>query len=151
MKMSLSIDIEASTQAVWDVIADIENAADRIRGINSLEVLEPATGPSIVGLKWKETRTFAGRDATETMWITAAEEPSYYDTRAESHGSIYQTRMSVDPTSDGAGSRLTMTFEGTPQTFGAKLLWALTGWMATKPMKKALTEDLEDIKKAAEA
>ena len=148
MKMSLSTDIVASPQDVWKTIADIEGSADTIRAIEMIEVLEPATGPSITGLKWRETRTMFGKEATEVMWITEAIEPSHYVTRAESHGSIYETRLSIDTTEDGCV--LTMSFEGTPQTFGAKVMWALTGWMAKGAMRKALTADLADIKSAAE-
>ncbi len=149
MKMSVSTDIQASPEAVWKIVSDIENAAATIRGITKVEVLEPATGPSLVGFKWRETRVMFGKEATEVMWVTAAQEPRFYDTRAESHGSIYEMRVAVEPA--GGGSRLTMTFEGTPQTMGAKIMWALTGWMAKGSMRKALSGDLADIKGAAEA
>lgn len=149
MQLSLSIGINASPSDVWTVIADIEHSADTIRGIDKIEVLERPKGPSITGLKWRETRTMFGREATEVMWVTDAKEPEHYDTRAESHGSVYVTRLSVGPIGDGA--RLTMAFEGVPQTFGSRLMWALTGWMARGAMRKALQADLEDIKAAAEA
>ncbi len=149
MKMSVSTDIQATPEAIWKKISDIEKSQSMIRAIEKIEVLEPATGPSIVGLKWRETRTMFGKAATEVMWVTAAEEPRFYDTRAQSHGAIYTTRLMVEPV--GAGSRLTMTFEGTPQTTGAKIMWALTGWMLKGSMRKALTQDLQDIKAAAES
>lgn len=149
MKMSLSIPIDASPKKVWSIISDIENSADTISGIDKVEVLEPAKGPSITGLKWKETRTMFGKEATEVMWITDAKAPEHYDTRAESHGSVYTTRLSLEPA--GKGATLTMSFEGVPQTFGAKVVWVLTGWMAKGAVRKAFQADLDDIKKAAEA
>lgn len=149
MQTQVSIDIAAAPDAVWQVITDIENAAQTIRGIDHVEVLTPAAGPSIVGLKWRETRTMFGKEATEVMWITAAEDARFYETRAESHGAIYVSRLSIEPTDDGC--TLTMSFDGQAVTFGAKVMWALTGWMAKGAMRKALSADLEDIKAAVEA
>lgn len=148
MEMSVSTDIEAPAETVWNIIADIEHAHETIEGIDRLEVLEPATGPSIIGLKWRETRTMFGKQATEVMWITDAEDASFYETRAESHGAIYKSRLELEP--NGNGTRLTMSFEATPETFGAKVMWVLTGWMAKGAMRKTLHKDLADIKTAAE-
>ncbi len=148
MHVSLAIDIDANPEQVWSVVSDIENSGGFIRAIDSIEVLEQATGPSIKGLKWRETRTMFGKEATEVMWITEAKEPEFYVTRAESHGSIYSTRLSIEAMY--GGSRLTMSFKGIPQTRGAKIMWFLTGWMAKGAMRKALQADLEDIRKAAE-
>ncbi len=148
MKMSASTAVAAKPSKVWKVITDIEHAADTISGIDAVEVLEkPKKG--VVGLKWKETRTFGGREATEVMWITDAKADAFYATRAESHGAVYLSRFDIEKTD--AGCTLTFTFDGTPQTFGAKVMWALTGWMMKGPMRKAVAADLADIKKAAEA
>ncbi len=149
MELSVSTEIRASPQAVWDVITDIEHSQDVISAIEGIEVLEPATGPSIVGLKWRETRTMFGKQATEVMWITAAEPTQYYETRAESHGAIYVTRLSVDTIGDA--TRLAMTFRGEPVTTGAKIMWALTGFMVKGSMRKALNKDLADIRAAVES
>ncbi len=149
MQVSVSTDISATPTAVWKVITDVDNWASTISGINKVEVLEPAKGPSIVGLKWRETRTMFGKEATEVMWITDAKKPSHYDTRAESHGAVYTTRMGLEKI-DG-GTRLSMTFNGEAQTTGAKIMWALTGWMAKGAMRKACNKDLADIKAAVEA
>ncbi len=148
MQLTMSIDIATPPESVWSIIADIEASQSVIQGIDSIEILEPASGPSITGLKWRETRTMFGREATEVMWITDAKENAHYDTRAESHGAVYTTRLAIEPTP--TGSTLSMTFEGIPQTTGAKVMWALTGWMAKGAMKKALAADLADIKASAE-
>lgn len=147
MNVEVKKSINASGDRVWKIISDINGSADVISGIEKIEVLEnPSDG--LVGLKWRETRTMFGKEATEVMWITDAEENASYQTRAESHGSIYVTKLQI--TDEGEGCVLAMSFEGTPQTFGAKLMWALTGFMARSSMKKALEKDLQDIKTAAE-
>jgi uncharacterized membrane protein len=145
---SRSIEIVAPAEAVWAVIADIQNAANVISGIKAIEILEAAPGPTISGIKWKETREWMGRDAVEVMWITDASPPSFYKTRAESHGSIYISSLELEPTT--TGTRLTMEFNCQPETFGAKLMWLLTGWMAKKAIRKVIDQDLADIKKAVE-
>lgn len=148
MKTSVSTDIQAPASKVWGLVTDIEGSKDRITGIEAIEIQErPHDG--LVGLKWKETRTMFGKAATEVMWVTACDEGRSYDVRAESHGAVYTTRIIVDETD--SGSRLTWEFEGLPQTTGAKILWALTGWMVKGSMRKALQKDVDDIKAAAEA
>lgn len=148
MHVTSFTNINASATDVWSVVSDIENAEARISGIKGVEILQQASGPSIVGLKWRETREWMGKDAVEVMWITDASEPAYYETRAESHGTIYTSRIELEtiPT----GTRLTMGFNGQPVTFGAKILWAMTGWMAKKASRKTIDQDLADIKAAVE-
>ena len=148
MQVTRFTEINASSSDVWSFVSDIENADTIISGIKEVEILEQAAGPSIVGMKWRETRKWMGKEAVEVMWITDASEPSYYETRAESHGSIYTSRIELETTS--TGTRLTMGFSGQPVTFGAKVLWALTGWMAKKDLRKTINQDLADIKGAVE-
>ena len=148
MHMNLEVPVQASKRDVWKLIADIEHAPSRISGIEEVEVLESPTD-GLVGLKWRETRKFAGKTATETMWVTEAVEDSHYRTEAQSHGSVYRSRMYVSD--DGDGTRLGMDFDCEPQTFGAKLIWAVFGFMFRGATRKALLQDLNDIKAAAEA
>ncbi len=149
MRVTVETDIQAPPEAVWRVVSDIENAAETIEAIEEIDILDHPTGPSITNLKWRETRTMFGKQATEVMWVTDAAEPSYYETRAESHGSVYQTRIALHA-HDG-GTRLSMAFEGQPMTLGAKITWALTGFVVKRMMRKALNQDLADIKAAVEA
>ena len=147
MKVSCQIQINAPKEKVWNIITNIEKAAEHISGIKSVEVLEkPDSG--VIGLKWKETREMFGKEAQETMWITEAIENSYYQTRAESHGAIYISKMAIDE--ENGTSTLTMSFDGTAQTTGAKIMSALMGWMFKKGTIKAIEKDLSDIKARAE-
>ena len=148
MQVQAQVDVRASRKVVWDVVTNIADAARTIRAVEKIEILErPASG--VVGLKWRETRTMFGKEATEVMWITRAEEPSFYETRAESHGAIYSTRIALDEAP--GGTRLSMTFGATPQTFGAKVMGAVFGLLMKGSMRKALLADLADVKAAAEA
>lgn len=144
---STSIEISKPKADVWSAITDIPNAAGMISGILSLEVLEnPEAG--LVGLKWKETRKMFGKEATEIMWITEAVDNEYYCTRAESHGSVYQTRLSLND--EEGNTRLTMAFTGEPQSMGAKILSFVMGGLMKGSMEKELQKDLVDIRNFVE-
>jgi uncharacterized membrane protein len=147
MRVTVEMEIAAPRADVWRLVTDIENAPATIKAIERVEVLErPRTG--IVGLKWRETRTMFGKTATEVMWVTNAVEGSHYETRAESHGSVYKTRIDLH---DRHGRTcLAMTFEGEPQSVGAKIMWGLTGFLFKGATRKALAKDLEDIRDALE-
>lgn len=147
MRVQVDVMIDAPRDEVWRLVSDIENASGVISGIEDVEVLErPASG--MRGLKWRETRTIFGKTAVETMWVTDADEGSFYTTEARSHGSIYRTKVSLTGT-DG-GIRLAMDFRGEGETLGAKLLSLLFAPLMKSAARKALQRDLEDVKAAAE-
>ena len=147
MELAVEVNVNAPAEAVWNIITDFENAADNISAIEELEILEtPESG--LVGTKWKETRTMFGKTATEEMWITEAVDGESYTAAAESHGCRYRSVMSVTP--QGDGSVLKMTFGGQAVSFGAKVMMILMGWMMKGASRKAILQDLEDIKKVAE-
>ena len=140
--------INASKEAVWTVITDIDHAAQTVSGIEEVEVIErPASG--LVGLKWRETRTLFGKTATEVMWITDAGEAEFYRTRAESHGAVYVTTMRITEQDDGC--LLTMALDSRPQSFAAKLMGIGFGLLFKGATRKAMLQDLNDIKAAVEA
>lgn len=147
MELKAQILINASKEKVWEIISNIEGSAENISAIQNIEVHEnPADG--LVGFKWTETRIMFGKSATETMWITDASVNEFYQTRAESHGAIYTSKLMV---SEQHGvTELTMRFIGEAQTFVSKLMSATLGAMFKNATKKALMKDLEDIKAAAE-
>lgn len=148
MKVKAQIQINAPKEVIWDVITDIENSDKNISGIKKIEILErPESGN--IGLKWRESREMFGKEATEDMWITEEQVNSYYQTRAESHGSVYVSRLSIDEKGDHC--ILTMEFTGESTTFGAKVGNFIFSGMLKKSTEKALFVDLEDIKKVAES
>lgn len=147
MQLETSIEINAPQADVWEVISDIDGASERISGINAVEILErPDSG--LVGLKWKETRTMFGKEASEVMWITDVEDGTMYKTRAESHGAVYISWLALSE-KEGV-TTLTMGFEGQPQGLVAKLMSMLMGPMMKKSTIKAIEQDLADIKVAVE-
>lgn len=147
MNIETEVTIQAPKEKIWQVITDIENATQRISAIEKIEILErPPEG--LVGLKWRETRTLFGKSATEVMWITDAIENESYKTRAESHGAVYLTDMSI--TEHDGSAKLRMKFGSEPQSLGAKIMSVTMGYLFKNATKKALKQDLDDIKAAVE-
>ena len=158
--MDCQLPVKASKEAIWDVITDFDHIVDNISGIIKAEVLErpPSPEKSLVGLKWTETRTIMGQESTETMWITESVVNEYYKTRAENCGAVYISTMYIEEKEveqeDGTKSKqnfVGLKFEGQAETFWAKIMSALIGWMFMGETKKMLMKDLEDIKAKAEA
>ena len=140
-KMNLSVDIDAAPEAVFDIIADIENSAARIEGIEKIEML--TEGSVCVGTKWRETRLMMKKEAVEKMEITAFERPSYYTVYCDSCGCDMEWTMSVEPRGDG--STLTLDMMSKARTSMAKLMAPL-GWLMSGMMKKCVVKDLDNIK-----
>ena len=89
-----------------------------------------------------------GKEATEIMWITESVENEYYATRAESHGSVYISRLALRESPNG--SELSMSFSGEATSLTAKILSAMMGVFISGSIKKALQKDLMDIKQYLE-
>ena len=147
MKTQVQISISGSKEKIWNVISDIEDSVNTIESIQEVNILEkPESG--LVGLKWTEKRVLFGKEATETMWISEALPNEFYLTQAESHGSVYTTRVFISTNANE--NILAMEFAAHPQSFGAKIMWGLMGFIFKNATKKALQKDLEDIKKVVE-
>ncbi|MEO8635722.1 MAG: SRPBCC family protein [Gemmatimonadales bacterium] len=147
MLVEVQVTINGPKAEIWAAITDIEHAATTIRGIDKIEVLEkPAHG--LVGLKWRETRMLFGKPATADKWITDAAENEYYKTRAESDGFIFLSTMSIAESS--GGMTLTSVHDSQPQSIVARIMSIPMGLLFKGVAKKALLQDLNDIKSAVE-
>lgn len=147
MHITESVDVHAPVQDVWRMITDIENAPEFISAIEEVEILErPPQG--IIGLKWKETRSLFGKTATETMWITEANENDFYCTEARSDGTVYRSKLQLSDRGDV--TRLAMDFDAEPTTIAGKILGSTVGLLFRGATRKALLWDLKDVKAAAE-
>ena len=91
--------INAPLEIVWEVMSDLENAADRIDAIVKLEIL--TEGPVGQGTRFKETRIMFKKEATETMEITAWDPPNSYTTEADGCGCHYTSVITCEADGDG--------------------------------------------------
>jgi len=146
MNVEVQVTINGSKAAVWAVLADMENAARTISGIEKIEIVErPASG--LVGLRWRESRMLFGDLATVEKWITEAVENEFYKTRAESDGFVFLTTVRLSG-SNGAVT-LTSSHDSIPQGIAARLK-SLPMPLFKGVARKALMQDLNDIKAAVE-
>jgi len=146
MIVDAQVNINGSRAAIWAAINDIENAAKIISGIISVEIVnKPADG--LVGLKWRETRMMFGQPATVEKWIIESVEHEFYKTRAESDGYIFLTTNRISDTAGGV--ILTSAHESLPQSMKAKLSMPMM-LLFRGVIKKAILQDLSDIKSAVE-
>ena len=146
MIVEAQVTINGSRAAIWAAITNIENAAEIISGIENIEVLEkPADG--LVGLRWRETRMLFGKPATVEKWITDAAENEFFKTKAEDGGFVFLTTNSISESSGGI--TLTSSHDSQPQGVVAKLQ-SIPMVLFKGVIKKALLQDLNDIKSAVE-
>jgi len=143
---SFSEHIKAPPARVFELFTDIERAPEHVSGIKRVEVL--TEGGVKPGMKWRETREFAGREATETLEITALEPNKSYRVDCDSHGAIWRSDFRFTP--DGDGTRVDLEMRCLPQTLKAKIMSPLSLLFAGM-LKKAIRQDLDDLKRAAES
>lgn len=137
--------IKAPLEQVFDRSADFPNAAKTMSGIERVEML--TDGPVGVGTKFKETRKFYKREATEEMEITAFERPRRYALGCESHGCRYHSELLFQAV-DG-GTDVELRFQAEPLTAFAKVMSFVMKPMM-KGVAKCIEQDLEDIKSSLE-
>jgi carbon monoxide dehydrogenase subunit G len=137
--------VDAPPDVVFARASDFRRATETVAAIVKMDIL--TSGPVGVGTRFRETRVLFGREATEEMTVTTFEPPRRYTLSAESHGSRYHTELSFVP--DGQGTRMTMTFQGTPVTLMARVMSVLMRPMM-KSAAKMCAKDLDDIKAAIE-
>ncbi|QDU86512.1 Polyketide cyclase / dehydrase and lipid transport [Planctomycetes bacterium Pla163] len=144
--LTVSRTIDAPVEKVFDVSTDVHIWADVVPAIQRVEVL--TDGPVGLGTRFRETRTMFGRDATETMEFIEFERPNRYVLGAQSHGCRYRSIFTLTP--DGGGTKLEMVFEGTPLTFGAKVM-SVVMRPFMKKMGDMCAADLDAIKAHVES
>ena len=88
-----------------------------------------------------------GKPASVDKWITDAAENEFYKTRAEDGGFVFLTTKSISESSGGI--TLAESHESKPQGIVAKLKSAPM-FLFKGVIKKALLQDLNDIKAAVE-
>jgi hypothetical protein len=146
--VEVQVTINGSKEAIWAAITNIENASEIISGIEKIEVLEkPANG--LVGLRWRETRMLFGKPATAEKRITDAAENAFYKTRAEDNGFVFLSTMRISEGSNGSMT-LTSSHDSQPQGIVARLMLIPMRLLFKGVAKKALLQDLNDIKSAVE-
>ena len=143
---TLTKQVNAPPDVVFAVASDLAKAAEHVQGIERIELLTPE--PVGVGTKWRETRKMMGKEATETLEITAFDPPRSYTVEADSCGCHFVSTFRFTP--EAGGTRVELEVGGHANSFMAKLMSPLSGLMMGT-MKKMMDQDLEDVKRVAES
>jgi hypothetical protein len=147
MRVEGQLTIHGSRAAVWSAVSDIENAAKIVSGIQNVDIVErPAKG--LVGLRWRETRILFGEPATVEKWVTDAADNEFYTARATEKGFVFLTTTRVSEGPDGI--IVTSSHDSLPQTFAAKMQSIPMALFFRGVIRKAIMQDLNDIKAAVE-
>lgn len=144
--IEVSETVHAPIETVFAVVSDIPGSAETIGAIESIEML--TDGPVGEGTKWREARTFFGKTAEETMWIIEWHPPTRYVVEARSHGTHYLTTIALEEIGQNE-TRVTYSMLAEPETLMSRVFMLIFAGMK-KHVIKCFSEDLADIKRAAE-
>jgi carbon monoxide dehydrogenase subunit G len=145
-EIEVSRTVRASIERVWDVFTDLSRAAERLSGVERIDVLNP--GEFKVGTTWRETRTLHGKTAVEQMTVTMCERPSRYLVEAQSRGTHYRSEFTFTPS--GETTEVRMTFGAEPQGAVGKVVGAVLGGLVGRTAARTMQQDLDDLADAAE-
>ena len=95
--------IGAPQAAVFHLFADVKRAAEHLSGVVRVEKL--TDGPVGKGTRFRETRVFFKKEATEELEITGFDPPRSYTLGCESCGCTYSTTMHAAGHREGGGYR----------------------------------------------
>lgn len=143
---TVSKQVNAPVEKLFAAVTNIPEAPSVNPAIKKVEML--TEGPVGKGTRWRETRVMFGKEATETMEVTGFEPGRAMTVEARSCGMHYVSRFDFRP--DGEGSRVEMTFSGTPETLMAKVMSPL-GSLMMGTARKLLEKDLDCVKAALES
>jgi carbon monoxide dehydrogenase subunit G len=149
-KVTISTEVKAPVERVFDLFTDIEHAADRVSGIKKIDVMSP--GPSHLGYRWTETREVMGRLDDATMEISSFERNRSY-TVTHHKGAILgsgvriDTKFTFEPVP--AGTKVSVEFELHPEGLPPGLLLPLE-WAIGGKVRHVLSDDLDDLKASIE-
>lgn len=145
MKIEVETEVAAPPEIVYAALTDVTHWPQFLRAVTRIEVLTP--GAVAAGTTFRETRTMFGRSASEQMTVAALDPPRRFVLTAESHGMRYRTIQEI--AAAGSGSRLRLSFEGTPVTLAAKI-GSVLALLFKGALTKQLLSDLTDVKAEAE-
>lgn len=137
----MSVDVAAAPERVFAIASDVEGSPKMQPKIVSVEMLTP--GPMRAGTKWREKRKMGSGSAEAMIEVTAFEPGKRYVFQSMSKGPGFTGEIAAVP--KGGGTVLCMSMR--PMGLGSRIIL----WMMGGMLKKELMDDLQCIKRAAEA
>jgi len=146
-RFSVAKYVDAPPSVVFALFTDFEHAPEHVSGISRLEILTP--GPMRIGTRFRETRRMNGHESTEELEVTAFEPGRHYDLRRRAGGTEF--RQAFRFAAERTGTQVEVDFESEPLSLAAKLMTPITNHSVTGSMKKAIVQDIEDLRRYAES
>jgi carbon monoxide dehydrogenase subunit G len=144
--VEVSRTVRAPVERVWEVFTDLSRAAERLSGVEKIDVL--TLGGFKVGATWRETRTLHGKTSVEQMTVTMCEPPNHYLIEAQSKGMHYKSEFTFTP--EGEDTLVRMTFGTEPHGAVGKVVGVVLGGIMSRAVTKTMQQDLDDLADAAE-
>jgi hypothetical protein len=145
-RFSVAKFVDASPSDVFKLFTDFEHASEHVSGITQCEILTP--GPTHIGTRIRETRRINGHVSTEELEVTAFEPGRHYDLRRRSGGTEFRQAFRFLP--ERTGTQIEVDVESEALSLAAKLMTPLTNRSVTGSMKKAIVQDIDDLRRYAE-
>jgi len=137
--------IDADVAKVFDVVAHIDNFAKAVPHLVNVEHINDVH--SGVGAKFRETRLMNRREASTELEVTEYVKNERVRMVSDEGGTIWDTVFTVEPSSNGAGTDLTMVMDCRPYERMAKIVTPLV-----KPIvARAVKGDMEAVKNYCES
>jgi len=141
-RFTFSTHIAAPPERVFEKSTDFEHAPEFLSGVERTEVV--TDGPVAKGTTWRETRVMFGKEHTETLEVADFNPPKSLRIGCDSCGVIWDSEFRFTP--EKGGTRVDLVMEGKAQTFWARVMGAVMMPMMARSIKKAIEQDLADIK-----
>ena len=138
---SIQRTIQASPERTWAAFTDFEHAAEHVKGIESVEILEPGE-PGGAGMRFRETRRMGKRSHSEVLEITGFQPPTQLCIESDSCGGRFKTIMGFTPVPEGTRLDVELSFK--PKSLLAKICTPLKGLFLGACLK-VMQGDIDDL------
>ncbi len=136
--ISVERTIQASPEAVFAAVAEVEHLADIVPDVTDVEFLtETRSG---VGTRFVETRQQAGRDFVTELEITEHEAPKRVRMVAENRGTVWDSLFEIEARGDRSLLRATM------EARADKMTTRLRNKAMAPLLRKAMAAHLDAVK-----
>lgn len=139
--------IRAPRARVFELATDVARMPEFVRGIARVELL--TDGPLRVGTRWRETRRFGKREATEELELTAFDPPRAWSVGSETMGCRFRFEFELEEEPGGGATTLRLRCGALPRALLARVLSFLLGPMLAA-CRRATEGDLRDLAAACE-
>ena len=143
LEFRMTTDIQASPQAVFDLLTDINRIPELFAGFKAVKNYHG--GKVKNGDTWTVLTEFMGRDIKNDYTVTKLSEPTLLAWRSVSKQAIVDSAFEIQTTDNG--SRVVLHVKGKP----ANMFMSFGLAMVEENLKQGIADDMENIRRILEA